>query len=201
MLILQRFERHDALKVRGSEERRCSKCFSDHLSLTLKELMFISGSGVHHEIRRAVQNSVCQVCVRPSHTRTSAHTHTQHTHTHTHTHTHNTPNTHTPNTHTHTSVHTHLSKNTRTHAHTHTHTPITHTHTHTFSSRELVPCSLCRAGGQSDEDFIHSIEDVAGAMCQALAAQHEHIVKTQVLPQGFIPCRVVSLLHHCDHED
>ena len=45
----------------------------------------------------------------------------------------------------------------------------------------FIAGSHCRAsGGQSDEDFVHSIQEVVGAMCQALATQHENIVKTQV---------------------
>ena len=36
------------------------------------------------------------------------------------------------------------------------------------------------SGGQSEEEFIHSIQDVAGAMCQALERQNENIVQTQV---------------------
>ena len=41
-------------------------------------------------------------------------------------------------------------------------------------------CVFRASGGQNEEEFLHSIQDVAGAMCQALATQNENIVKTQV---------------------
>ena len=39
---------------------------------------------------------------------------------------------------------------------------------------------------QNEEEFVHSIQDVAGAMCQALATQNENAVKTQVIRSLYI---------------